>query len=139
MKRKLLKKLCIYAVSASMMLPTTVPVAAAKPPTIATSQEYTFNMVHSMNYSEVLLYKGDTLQLKSSYSKEKINKVPGKLRWVSSNPQLVSVSSTGKITAKKESYRKPVTIYLKKGNTFISEFETSTRLKSRDSRTSQKG
>lgn len=30
MKSKILRKLCVYAVSASMMLPTAVPVAAAK-------------------------------------------------------------------------------------------------------------
>ena len=54
-----------------------------------------------MNYTNAVLYEGDSLQLRTTHPASKINKLPGRLTWVSSNPKAVSVSSSGKITAKR--------------------------------------
>ena len=48
MKSKILRKLCVYAVSASMMLPAAVPVAAAKAPVV--SQVKDPFVLHGLNY-----------------------------------------------------------------------------------------
>lgn len=98
MKSKFLKKLCVYAISASMVLPASAPVLAAT--TTSVVRDYSFNLLE-MNYTNAVLYEGDSLQLRTTHLASKINKLPGRLTWVSSNPKAVSVSSSGKITAKK--------------------------------------
>lgn len=98
MKNKFIKKLCVYAISASMVLPASSPVMAAT--TTSVVRDYSFNLLE-MNYTNAVLYEGDTLQLRTTHPASKINKIPGRLTWVSSNPKAVSVSSSGKITAKK--------------------------------------
>lgn len=98
MKSKFLKKLCIYAISASMILPASAPVMATT--TTSVVRDYSFNL-SEMNYTNAVLYEGDSLQLRTTHPASKINKLPGRLTWISSNPKVVSVSSSGKITAKK--------------------------------------
>lgn len=98
MKNKILRKLCVYAVSASMILPASAPVMAAT--TTSVVRDYSFNL-SEMNYTNAVLYEGDSLQLRTTHPASKINKLPGRLTWVSNNPKVVSVSSSGKITAKK--------------------------------------
>mgnify|MGYP000762647188 CR=1 FL=1 len=99
MKSKILRKLCVYAVSASMMLPVAVPVAAAKAPVV--SQVKDPFVLHGLNYITAYLYEGDSLQLRSTVPSSKLNRISGSYRWVSNNPRTVSVSSNGRITAKK--------------------------------------
>lgn len=145
MKSKFIKKLCVYALSVTMMFPAaSMPVAAATTKTI--TQSYgTFNLRDTMNYKFARLYEGDTLQLKTTASKSKLNKISGKLTWSSSNPKVASVSANGKVTAKKLKISTPgklttteaeTTIVLKKGSVTIAEcvvdvipiqFSTSTR------------
>ncbi len=98
MKSKFLKKLCIYAISESMILPASAPVMATT--TTSVVRDYSFNL-SEMNYTNAVLYEGDSLQLRTTHPASKINKLPGRLTWISSNPKVVSVSSSGKITAKK--------------------------------------
>lgn len=125
MKSKFIKKLCAYAISASMVLPSSAPVMAAT--TTSVVRDYSFNQLE-MNYTNAVLYEGDTLQLRTTHPASKINKLPGRLTWVSSNPKAVSVNSNGKITAKKitntGTYHPSKTfsiITLKKGNVKIAE------------------
>lgn len=121
MKSKILRKLCVYAVSASMMLPAAVPVAAAKAPVV--SQVKDPFILHGLNYITAYLYEGDSLQLRSTVPSSKLNRISGSYRWVSNNPRTVCVSSNGRITAKKctsSSIGKAI-ITLKKGNWEISK------------------
>ena len=121
MKSKILRKLCVYAVSASMMLPAAVPVAAAKAPVVSQVKDpYT---LHGLNYITAYLYEGDSLQLRSTVPSSKLNKISGSYRWLSNNPRTVSVSSNGRITAKKStsSSTGKAIITLKKGNWEISK------------------
>lgn len=124
MKSKFLKKLCVCAISASMMLPATVPVTATTIPVIV--RDYSYLHLEAINYSYVHLYKGDSLQLKTTMSSATLNKIPGKYKWASSNPQMVSVSSNGRITAKKGNSSKMTTVVLVKGTTAIAECEVLT-------------
>ena len=52
MKSKILRKLCVYAVSASMMLPASAPVMAAT--TTSVVRDYSFNLLE-MNYTNAVL------------------------------------------------------------------------------------
>lgn len=56
MKSRILRKLCVYAVSASMMLPASAPVMAAT--TTSVVRDYSFNL-SEMNYTNAVLYEGD--------------------------------------------------------------------------------
>lgn len=47
MKSKFLKKLCVYAISASMVLPASAPVLAAT--TTSVVRDYSFNLLESSN------------------------------------------------------------------------------------------
>lgn len=80
MKSKILRKLCVYAVSASMMLPVAVPVAAAKAPVV--SQVKDPFVLHGLNYITAYLYEGDSLQLRSTVPSSKLNRISGSYRWV---------------------------------------------------------
>ena len=140
MKSKFLKKLCVYAISVSMMLPATVPVTATTIPVIV--RDYSYLHLEAINYSYVHLYEGDSLQLKTTMSSATLNKIPGKYKWASSNRQMVSVSSNGRITAKKGNSSKMTTVVLVKGTTAIAECEVVTfpRIKfSTATRTAKKG
>lgn len=99
MKSKFLKKLCIYAISASMILPASAPVMATT--TTSVVRDYSFNL-SEMNYTNAVLYEGDSLQLRTTHPASKINKLPGRLTWISSNPKVVSVSSSGKSLQKRQ-------------------------------------
>lgn len=112
MKSKFLKKLCVYAISVSMMLPATVPVTATTIPVIV--RDYSYLHLEAINYSYVHLYEGDSLQLKTTMSSATLNKIPGKYKWASSNRQMVSVSSNGRITAKKGNSSKMTTVVLER-------------------------
>ena len=76
MKSRILKKLCVYAVSASMMLPASAPVMAAT--TTSVVRDYSFNL-SEMNYTNAVLYEGDSLQLRTTHPASKINKLSGRL------------------------------------------------------------
>lgn len=80
MKSKFLKKLCVYAISASMVLPASAPVLAAT--TTSVVRDYSFNLLE-MNYTNAVLYEGDSLQLRTTHPASKINKLPGRLTWIS--------------------------------------------------------
>lgn len=54
MKSKLLRKLCVYVISASMMLPATVPVTATTIPVIV--RDYSYLHLEAINYSYVHLF-----------------------------------------------------------------------------------
>lgn len=146
MKSKFLKKLCVYAISASMVLPASAPVLAAT--TTSVVRDYSFNLLE-MNYTNAVLYEGDSLQLRTTHPASKINKLPGRLTWISSNPKIVSVSSSGKITAKKTTttgaFRPSKAfsvITLKKGNVEIAKcaVDVMPRLQfSTKTRTAKKG
>lgn len=146
MKSKFLKKLCIYAISASMILPASAPVMATT--TTSVVRDYSFNL-SEMNYTNAVLYEGDSLQLRTTHPASKINKLPGRLTWISSNPKVVSVSSSGKITAKKTTttgaFRPSKAfsvITLKKGNVEIAKcaVDVMPRLQfSTKTRTAKKG
>ena len=105
-------------------------------------RDYSYLHLEAINYSYVHLYKGDSLQLKTTMSSATLNKIPGKYKWASSNPQMVSVSSNGRITAKKGNSSKMTTVVLVKGTTAIAECEVVTfpRIKfSTATRTAKKG
>ena len=70
----------MYAVSASMMLPAAVPVAAAKAPVV--SQVKDPFVLHGLNYITAYLYEGDSLQLRSTVPSSKLNRISGSYRWV---------------------------------------------------------
>ena len=80
MKNKILRKLCVYAVSASMILPASAPVMATT--TTSVVRDYSFNL-SEMNYTNAVLYEGDSLQLRTTHPASKINKLPGRLTWKS--------------------------------------------------------
>lgn len=86
MKSKILRKLCVYAVSASMMLPAAVPVAAAKAPVV--SQVKDPFVLHGLNYITAYLYEGDSLQLRSTVPSSKLNRISGSYRWYPTIPEL---------------------------------------------------
>ena len=109
---------------------------------VVSVRDYSYLHLEAINYSYVHLYKGDSLQLKTTMSSATLNKIPGKYKWASSNPQMVSVSSNGRITAKKGNSSKMTTVVLVKGTTAIAECEvlTAPRIKfSTVTRTAKKG
>ena len=64
MKNKILRKLCVYAVSASMILPASAPVMATT--TTSVVRDYSFNL-SEMNYTNAVLYEGASLQLRTTH------------------------------------------------------------------------
>ena len=54
MKSRILRKLCVYAVSASMMLPASAPVMAAT--TTSVVRDYSFNLSEMQFYTKEIPY-----------------------------------------------------------------------------------